>query len=146
VTALKFPPVVLTNEQIYTTAAGFATGVGKSRLTIWACSILPEHVHMVVARHTYEVEQVCILLKGQATKALKTQSLHPLARFAKAGGKLPSMWGEGQWKVYLDTEEGIEAAIHYVEENPVKEGRPRQQWPFVVPFAGLDKAGWTTYH
>jgi hypothetical protein len=56
------------------------------------------------------------------------------------------MWGEGQWRVYLDTEEAIEAAIRYVEENAVKEGKPRQRWPFVTPFTGLDKSGWVTYY
>ena len=56
----------------------------KSHLTIWACSILPEHVHLVIARHTYKVEQVCNLLKGEATKQLKAESLHPQQRFRAA--------------------------------------------------------------
>jgi REP element-mobilizing transposase RayT len=146
VTALKYPPVVLAGQQVRAVATGFGHCVRKSRLTIWACSILPEHVHLVVARHTYKVEQVCNLLKGEATKQLKAESLHPQARFVTDKGKLPSMWGEKEWKGYLDTEEAIEAAIRYVEENPVKEGKPPQRWPFVTSFAGLDKSGWTTYH
>jgi hypothetical protein len=44
-----------------------------------------------------------------------------------ADAKLPSMWAERQWKVFLDSEEAIEAAIRYVEENPVKEGKPPQK-------------------
>jgi REP element-mobilizing transposase RayT len=146
VRALKFPPVVLTDEQVRAAGTGFGNCVRKSGLTIWACSILAEHVHLVIARHTYPVEQACILLKGEATKQLKKQSLHPQARFASSDGKLPSMWGEGQWKVYLGTEEAIEAAIRYVEENPVKEGKPHQRWPFVTPFTSLDKSGWVTYY
>ena len=63
-----------------------------------------------------------------------------------AGGKLPSIWSGGQWKGYLDSEEAIENAIRYVEENPVKEGMARQNWSFVTPFAGIDQSGWTTYH
>ena len=47
------------------------------------------------------------------------------------------MWAEQQWKVFLDDEQGIEAAIRYVEENPVKEGKPRQKWSFVTPFGGI---------
>ena len=106
--------------------SGFSIGVRKSRFTIWACSILPEHVHLVIARHTYKVEQICNLLKGEATKQLKAESLHPQQRFQCGNGKLPSLWAEGQWKVYLDSEEAIEEAIHYVEENPTKEGKPLQ--------------------
>jgi len=108
-------------------------------------SILPEHVHVVVARHTYKVEQICNLLKGEATKQLKAESLHPQQKSQRDGGRVPSMWAEGQWKVYLDTEGAIEAAIRYVDENPIKENRPPQEWPFVTPFAGFDP-GWTTYH
>ncbi|HEV3006818.1 MAG TPA: hypothetical protein VGX78_20275, partial [Pirellulales bacterium] len=96
--------------------------------------------------HTYSVEQISNLLKGEATKRLKYESIHPMARFEARNGKLPSTWAEKQWKVYLDTEEAIENAIRYVEENPAKEGKPRQRWSFVTPFAGLDQGGWTTYH
>ncbi len=146
VTALKFPPVALTGLQARAAGTGFGTGVRKSGLTIWACSILPEHVHLVVARHRYKVEQVCNLLKGEATKQLKAESCHPQARFETDKGKLPSMWAEGQWKVYLDCEEAIETAVRYVEENPVKEQKPPQHWSFVTRFSGLDKYGWTTYY
>lgn len=55
------------------------------------------------------------------------------------------MWAEHEWDVYLDTEEAIEDATQYVEENPVKEGKPRQQWSFVTAFAGLPKGAWLTY-
>jgi REP element-mobilizing transposase RayT len=143
--SLRFPPVQLNGRQARSVGIGFGVGVRKSRLTIWACSILPEHVHLVVARHTYKVEQICNLLKGEATKQLKAELLHPQQEFQRDGGRVPSMWAEGQWKVYLDTEEAIEAAIRYVEENPIKEDKPPQQWPFLTPFAGLDP-GWTTYH
>jgi len=144
--ALRYPAVTLTGVQAREVAAGFANGVRKSGYTIWACSILPEHVHLVIARHTYNVEQICTLLKGEATKQLKARQLHPQAEYVDARGKLPSMWAEKEWKVYLDTEAAIESAIHYVEENPDKEGKPQQNWSFVTPFAGVDRHGWTTYH
>jgi REP element-mobilizing transposase RayT len=143
--ALKYPPVVLTGLQARAVATGFANGVRKSHCTIWACSILPGHVHLVLGRHRYGVEQIVNLLKGEATKALVAQSLHPQARFVAANGKLPSLWAEKLWKVYLDSEAAIETAIRYVEDNPIREGKPPQRWSFVVPFAGLDKSGWTTY-
>jgi REP element-mobilizing transposase RayT len=144
--ALKYPPVVLNGKQARSVARGFANGVHKSGYFIWACSILPEHVHLVIARHTFKVEQVANLLKGEATKQLIRDSLHPQTRFVGADGKLPSMWAEQQWKVFLDSEEAVEAAIRYVEENPVKEGKPRQKWSFVTPFGGIQKGGWVTYH
>jgi hypothetical protein len=71
---------------------------------------------------------------------------HPQSRFMQRNGKLPSAWAEGQWKVYLDSEDAIENAIRYVEDNPIQEGKPRQKWQFVTPFAGISRGGWTTYH
>ncbi len=43
--------------------------------------------------------------------------------------------------MFLDSEEQIENAIRYVEENPEEEGKPRQHWRFVSPFRGLEVGG-----
>jgi len=143
--SLRFPPVSLNPIQIQAIAEGFAEQVAKSNYTVWACSILPEHTHLVIARHTYKVEQVVNLLKGTATKKCLDTGCHPLQKFALPGERPPRMWVEHEWKVFLDSEAAIEAAIRYVEENPLKESLPAQSWPFVTPFAGLDP-GWIAYH
>ena len=142
--ALKYPSVYLTGLQARAVGHGFANAVSKSGFTIWACSVLPQHVHMVIARHTYKVEQICNLLKGEATKARVAESLHPLAGY-KVRDKTPSPWAVKEWKVYLDNEEAIETAIAYVEANAEKEGKSRQTWPFVTPFVGLPTR-WVTYY
>jgi REP element-mobilizing transposase RayT len=142
--SLKLPHVQFTGRQTRAVARGFALGVEKCDLTVWACSILTGHVHLVVARHRYGVEQIVNLLKGEATKQLKRERLHPFMDFAAPDGQIPSAWARRGWNVFLDSEEAIDEAIHYVEQNPVKEGRRRQNWSFVTPFAGLEK-GWTTY-
>jgi len=143
--ALKYPAVRFTGMQARAIAGGFAAACGRSGYAIWACSILPEHTHLVIARHRYKVEQVANLLKGEATRKLIEQDLHPLARFAEPGERPPRMWAEHQWKVYLDSEEAILGAIGYVNENPIREGKSAQRWGFVTAFSGLD-AGWVTYH
>ena len=143
--ALKYPPVQLTGLQARAVGRGFAAACGRSGYTIWACSILPEHTHLVIARHRYKVEQIANLLKGELTRSIVEEDLHPLARFARPGKRPPRMWAEHQWKGYLDSEEAITDAIAYVNENPMREGKPAQHWPFVTPFAGLG-AGWVTYH
>ncbi len=120
---LRYPAVHLTGIQAHAVGGGIAAAVRKSDFSIWACSILPEHVHLVIARHRLRVEQVCNLLKGEATKQLKREGRHPMAAHAK-NGKTPSMWEEGFWKVFLDADHGIRNAIQYVEQNPIKEGKP----------------------
>ncbi|MEQ8785456.1 MAG: hypothetical protein RIC55_04125 [Pirellulaceae bacterium] len=144
--SLDYPAVSIDGRQALAIARGFAEQTPKSNYTIWACSILPEHTHLVIARHRYKVEQIANLLKGAATNRINEEGLHPLAQYAKPGKRPPRMWASQQWKVYLDSEQAIEDAIHYVEENPEKEGKTRQTWSFVAPFAGVTRSGWTTYH
>ncbi len=56
------------------------------------------------------------------------------------------MWAERPWKFFLDSDEAIEDAIAYVENNPLEEGKPSQQWSFVTSYAGVPEGGWTTHH
>ena len=86
-----------------------------------------------------------ICSKAKQPRHSAAESIHPLAVFDDRG-KPPSPWAAKQWKVYLDSEEAIEAAIGYVEANPEKEGKPRQTWSFVTRFAGIQNSGWVTYH
>jgi hypothetical protein len=95
---------------------------------------MPEHVHLVLARHTCKAEQIVNLLKGEATRSLLASDVHPLANYRTSPGKVPKCWGENQWVVFLDTDEAIRRAIRYVEDNPLKEGLPRQRWSFVTQY------------
>src|SRR5438034_1282644 len=54
---LRYPAVSFNGGQARAVGCGFANFLERSGVTVWACSILPEHVHMVIARHTYEVEK-----------------------------------------------------------------------------------------
>ncbi len=68
--ALKYPPVHFSGVQVRAIGRGFAEFVARSRMTVWACVILPEHAHLVTARHDYPVERAVNLLKGQSTRQL----------------------------------------------------------------------------
>lgn len=137
---LKYQPVHFTGVQARAIGRGFAEFIQKANVTVWACSILPEHTHLVIARHHYLVEQIVNLLKGESTRQLVVENLHPLAAWKTRTGRPPKCWAQNLWKVFLDSEEDIVRAIRYVEENPLKEGKPRQHWPFVTPFCGVDAA------
>ena len=133
-TALKYPPVRFSGIQARAVGRGFAAFAAKSGLILWACSILPEHVHLVVARHRYSVEEAANHLKGAATRRLAEEGIHPMAGMCKRSGRVPSPWGVREWKVFLRTPTDAVRAIRYVEDNPLKEGLPRQRWSFVMPF------------
>jgi hypothetical protein len=60
--------------------------------------------------------------------------LHPFGEYAGPGEPPPPCWGRKWWTVYIDNEAHLLEAIHYVEDNPLKDGNPRQKWDFVVPY------------
>ncbi len=122
--SLKYPPVALGGAQARAVGRGFAIFLAKSDVTIWACAILPEHVHLIIARHDYAVETIVNLLKGQATRQLASEDLHPLAAFPARTGRMPKVFARGHWKVFLESDDAIRRAIRYVEHNPIKEGKP----------------------
>jgi REP element-mobilizing transposase RayT len=132
--ALKYPPVRFTGEQALAIARGFARAIEESGYVMYACSVLPQHVHGVVGRHAHPAERIIGHLKGRATQTLRAAALHPFERFADEKGNVPSVWAHRAWKVFLDSERDILRAIEYVEDNPVREGKKKQRWSFVTPF------------
>ncbi len=132
--ALKYPPVRFTGIQARAVGRGFARYVERSGLPVWACAILPEHIHLVVGRFRLPIEQVVIQLKGEATQRLLEEGIHPFGHLRESNGRPPKCFARGEWSVFLETPEDIERAIAYVANNPGKEGLKPQTWPFVVPF------------
>jgi hypothetical protein len=74
------------------------------------------------------------LLKAEASTQLATDGRHPFAHRPQPDGSLPTPWARNCWKVFLDNTADIMRAVRYVENNPVKEGKRPQRWPFVVPY------------
>ena len=131
---LKYSLLDFSPSDFSTIAEGLAQCIREQRYTCYACAIMPDHVHLVTGRHRSTVEYVAGFLKRAGTRQLNAAGLHPLADYRRADGRVPSPWVEDGWFVYLNTPEQIRQRIGYVQENPVKEGLPRQQWPFVVPY------------
>jgi hypothetical protein len=66
--SLLFPPVRFTGVQALAVAKGFATAMAESGYVVHACAILPGHVHLVIARHSRNVEQNVGHMKARATQ------------------------------------------------------------------------------
>lgn len=136
--ALKYPAVVLTGQQARAVGVGFGDYFAKSGCPVWACAILPDHVHLVVGRPGMKAEHLVIQLKGAATEKLLEMNLHPFGDIKDKRGRTPKVFARGEWKVYLDPPD-VPGAVTYVEKNPEKEGKPRQRWSYVtsyVPYLG----------
>ena len=135
--SLKYAPVVFDGRQARAVGRGFARATEIGGYAIHACSILLEHVHLVIARHTLPIERIIGHLKKEATIRLLTEGIHPLEAFRARDRPPPSPWSQKKgWVVYLNTNAEIRQRIEYVEENPLKEGKKRQEWRFVTPFGG----------
>jgi REP element-mobilizing transposase RayT len=134
--ALKWPPVNFTGDQALSVAKGFGQAIADAGYSVHACSILPSHVHMVIARYTRDVERIVGHLKSAATRHLDADGLHPFNVPSTGNRRRPSPWAERCWKVFLDSPADIARAIQYVEDNPPKEGKKRQRWSFARAYRG----------
>lgn len=131
---LLYPPVRFNGLQARAVARGICDVSATLELTNYACCVMPDHVHLVVARHRETVESITGFLKRSATRRLTEEGLHPLSDFRSNSGRKPSPWVRGGWHVYLDTHERVNRAINYVNDNPVKAGMKPQKWSFIQAF------------
>ena len=132
-TQLVRSSVVLSDEQILTIASATEQFVTEHHLQVLATAILPCHVHMVFARCGRKSENIIDALKRYTHNCIVEKGIQPINCTMEK-----SIWADGRWIVYLDKEQAIESAIAYVINNPIEEGRPLQNWPFVVPFPGIE--------
>ncbi len=132
--ALKRPAVCLDGCQAQAVGRAFGEYAARAGVAVLACSIVPDHVHLVLGRSELSVEAVVVQLKAAASRRLLQEGLHPLAGPEAEAGHAPKMWQRGLWKVFLDCGGGVRRAIRYVEDNPLKEGKRRQRWSFVEAY------------
>ena len=117
--ALKYPPVVLNGKQALAVAQGFATVDHP----IYACAVMPEHVHLVLGRSTLLAKKVAELLKAAAEERLRSEQIFP---------NCETIWAGGCWQVFLNTPADVHRTIRYVNDNPIRAGFKPQHWSFIT--------------
>jgi len=110
-------PYFITDATRGRVGSAFARVVKRLGLTLAACSIMKDHVHLVVMRSRYRIEYVVNQVKGAATHDL---------------GLDLTPWARQGWNVFLDDAEAVAAAVEYVEANPPSAGLGLQHWDFVA--------------
>ena len=126
--AMKHEPIVFTGKQAQLVGSAFRTYTTKSQIPVFACAILPNHVHMVIGCHHNDVRQTIGRLKQVATIALRKHEDE------KNAMQTISPWAQRSWHVYLSKERDVLRAIRYVEENPIRAGLKRQRWMIVQSY------------
>src|SRR5687768_5402121 len=67
---LQYPEAHFTGIQARAIGAGFAKAAREASYSIFACAILPEHCHLIIARHERHIGRISGHLKARATQQL----------------------------------------------------------------------------
>ena len=126
---LKFPLLNFTEKEVAVVAQSFAEVIRKANYTCYACAIMPDHVHLLIRKHRDQPDQMIELFQNESRSAV-------LAKAQPNRATEHPVWGGSGWKVYLRSRAAIERTVKYIENNPVKIGRPIQRWDFVRPYDG----------
>jgi REP element-mobilizing transposase RayT len=99
--------------------------VRREGYTVYACAICGNHAHLVVRIHKDDALTMWNKFASETRLRLRL--------FEDVGADHP-VWAERPYKVFLYTPEDVWIRVEYVEENPEKEGLPRQTWTFVKAY------------
>lgn len=114
-------------REVAAVAEAFGEVIRRHSYTCYACAIMPDHVHLLIRKHRDSAETMIDELQQASRYAVhdlkKCEMDHPV-------------WGGPGWKVFLETVDDMRRVVSYVEENPIKAGRPRQNWEFVKLYDG----------
>jgi len=93
---------------------------------------------MVIARCGRKATQASSAISKAALRQQLEAEGPPSVGQLSAGGWIlsPSPWASRAWRVYLNNEREVRRAISYVEQNPIRDGKPPQKWSIVVPYEG----------
>jgi REP element-mobilizing transposase RayT len=125
---LKHPLLTFNEAAREEIAAAFGRVIEERRYTCYACAVMPDHVHILLRKHKDPAEEMAEALR-EASRA----------RLCDAGHRPPDhpVWtGGNTWKGFLDHPEAVRRTITYIEQNPLKIGRPAQPWRFVKAYDG----------
>lgn len=124
---LKHEARTFSDEEISIVADALAHVIEREKYTCYACAIMPEHVHMLIRRHRDKsevmIERFQTCSRNNLIETNHRSALHPV-------------WGGPGWKGFLNSRRDIERTIKYICDNPVKIGRPIQEWRFVTRYDG----------
>ena len=95
----------------------------KRGYTLWAFSVMQNHLHAVVRTHREPVTTIMQVWEDATRRALREAGHAPANH---------PVWSQRPYKVFLSTREDVISRIQYVHDNPEKSKLPRQQWDFVV--------------
>jgi REP element-mobilizing transposase RayT len=121
--ALRYPLLAFSPAALATVAEAIGQAIAHYEYTCYACSVMPDHVHLIIRKH-----------RDVAESMIDNIQRHAACGLAKSGLRPPDhpTWTSGGWKVFLDHPDEVRRTIGYVENNPVKMRLARQRWPLAA--------------
>jgi REP element-mobilizing transposase RayT len=117
--------VHFTGRQALDVALAIRDLVEEYNVVIWACAVMPNHVHLLAARHTLTPTKIVAACRARASRRLHDADQWPADR---------PIWGKGKWTVDLETPPDARTRIAYINRDPSEAGLPAQRWSFVTPY------------
>jgi hypothetical protein len=84
-------------------------------------------VHLCIRCHRDSAEQLW--------DAFARAGADALARFEDVPTGHP-IWADRPYKVFLHSPDDVRRVVRYIHDNPIKEGLPVSEYPFVHPYDG----------
>ncbi|HEX3147647.1 MAG TPA: transposase [Gemmataceae bacterium] len=125
---LKHPLLTLDEASRSVVGRSIEAIIQCSRLTCWACAIMPDHVHILIRKHRLTFEEMMEQMKDASATVLRAAGHFPMDH--------PVWTAHGGWSVFLDHPTELRRTIPYIERNPDSYGLPRQTYTFVQPYDG----------
>lgn len=126
-TVLQHPRLLLTDDDILLVGGSFAETVRRHRYSCYACSVMTDHVHLLIRKHRDRAEEMIAAFQEESKQFLIERERRPADH---------PVWGGPGWKVFQYTREDMRRIERYIFNNPVKAGRPSQRWEFVQKYDG----------
>jgi len=124
---LEHQRLLFTDAEIEIVGASFRDTIRQHGYTCYACAVMPDHVHLLIRRHSDSAEQLVAHLQSESKTAMIQAGRRPVNH---------PVWAGPGWKVFLNTRKDIENRITYIQENPIKVGRPAQLCDVIQEYHG----------
>lgn len=97
--------------------------------TCYACAICANHIHLLIRTHRDRARQMWQHFAG----AIQTRLRHRETNGVQLAADHPIL-SSRPYAVLLFTPHDVWRVIDYIEQNPIREGKPAQQWAFITEY------------
>jgi REP element-mobilizing transposase RayT len=125
--------LLFNDEEINLIGAAFEQVILDRKYTCYECAIMPDHIHILIRKHKDRAEAM--------VENLQKASREKLIEVGKRAPTHP-VWAGPGWKVFMFKQDDFVRVAEYIRKNPIKAGRPEQNWSFVMEYDGWMPGSW----